>query len=176
MLFVTLFAAASATAIATPPASASPAAKTMSADDWHHATIVSVGSPSPNSPETYVVVQAGDLDGDGAPDDAYLKLACTDGKLTQAWYQVKGPRDAGSGMASGKRQHGSVTFVKEWGPSTPQLSAVKPTFDIKTLKGTRTAGLDDWSPISLANTDGLCAAAGDAARKVTKSRSNIQNN
>ena len=151
-------------------------AKTMAADDWHEATIVSVGSPSPASPETYVVIQAGDLDGDGRPDDAYLKLACADGKLTQAWYQVKGPRDAASGMASGKRTHKPVTFVKEWGPSTPQLSAVKPTYDIKTIKSARTAGMDDWSPISLANTDGLCAAAGEAALKVIKTRSNIQNN
>ena len=151
-------------------------AKTMAADDWHEATIVSVGSPSPASPETYVVIQAGDLDGDGRPDDAYLKLACADGKLTQAWYQVKGPRDAASGMASGKRTHKPVTFVKEWGPSTPQLSAVKPTYDIKTIKSARTAGMDDWSPISLANTDGLCAAAGEAAKVITKTSSNIQNN
>ena len=151
-------------------------AKTMAADDWHEATIVSVGSPSPASPETYVVIQAGDLDGDGRPDDAYLKLACADGKLTQAWYQVKGPRDAASGMASGKRTHKPVTFVKEWGPSTPQLSAVKPTYDIKTIKGARTAGMDDWAPISLANTDGLCAAAGEAAKVITKTSSNIQNN
>ena len=166
MLLITLFALATL----------APDAKTMAVDDWLQATIVSVGSPSPTDPATYIVVQLGDLDGDGVPDDAYLKLACTDGKLTQAWYQVRGPRDAGSGMASGKRQHGSVTFVKEWGPSTPQLSAVKPTYDIKTLKGARTAGMDDWSPISLANTDGLCTAAGEAARKVTKSRSNIRNN
>ena len=166
MLLITLFALAA-------PA---PGGKTMAMDDWHQVTIVSVGSASPTSPATYVVVQAGDLDGDGAPDDAYLKLACADGKLTEAWYQVRGPREAGSGMASGKRQHGSVTFVKEWGPSTPQLSAVKPTYNVKTLKSARTAGMDDWSSISLANTDGLCAAAGDAARKISKSRSNIQNN
>lgn len=166
MLLVTLFAFATL----------APDGKTMAMDDWHQTTIVSVGGSSPTSPATYVVIQAGDLDGDGRPDDAYLKLACADGQLTKAWYQVKGPRDAGSGMASGKRTHGPVTFVKEWGPTTPQLSAVKPTYDIKTLKGARTAGMDDWSPISLANTDGLCAAAGEAALKVTKTRSNIQNN
>ena len=166
MLLIALFALATL----------APDGKTMAVDDWHHATIVAVGSPSPTSGATYIVIQAGDLDGDGAPDDAYLKLACADGQLTQAWYQVKGPRDAASGQSSGKRTHGPVTFVKEWGPSTPQLSAVKPSYDIKTLKGARTAGMDDWSSISLGNTDGLCAAAGDAARKVSKSRSNIQNN
>ena len=157
---------------------ASPATdgKISAMDDWSAVTIVSVGSPSPTSPATYVVVQAGDLDGDGLPDDAYLKLACSDGKLTQAWYQVKGPRDAATGMASGKRQHGSVTFVKEWGPASPQLMAMKPTYDVKTAKGARQSAMDDWAPIELRNTEGLCAAAAAAAVKVTKSRSNIQNN
>ena len=151
-------------------------AKTMAADDWHEATIVSVGSPSPASPETYVVIQAGDLDGDGRPDDAYLKLACADGKLTQAWYQVKGPRDSSSGMASGKRTHHPVTFVKEWGAATPQLSAMKPTYDIKMQKGARSAASGDWAPISLAKTDGLCVAAEAAKKTITKTSSNIQNN
>ncbi len=36
-------------------------------------------------------------------------------------YNVKSPRDAASGQASGKRQHSPVTFVKEWGASTPQF-------------------------------------------------------
>jgi len=168
MLFVILFTAATA--------SAAPDGKTMAVDDWHQATIVSVGSPSPTSSATYLVVQAGDLDGDGRPDDAYLKLACADGNVREAWYQVKGPRDAGSGQASGRRTHKPVTFVKEWGPATPQLSAVKPTYDIKTMKSARKAGMGEWWPISLAKTDGLCAAAGEAALKVTKTRSNIQNN
>ena len=166
MLLITLFALATF----------APDAKTMAADDWHQTIIVSVGSPSPTSPATYIVVQAGDLDGDGMPDDAYLKLACADSTLTQAWYQVKGPRDAGSGMATGKRQHRPVTFVKEWGAATPQLSALRPTYDVKKVEGTRRLASGDWAPISLANTDGLCTAAGEAAKLVTKTSSNIQNN
>jgi len=166
MLFIVLFAAATA----------APDGKPMAVDDWHHSNIVSVGSPSPTSSATYLVIQAGDLDGDGSPDDAYLKLACTDGKLSQAWYQVKGPRDAASGMPTGKRQHGSVTFVKEWGPSTPQLRAIQPTYDVKKVESNRRLAKSEWAPISLTNTDGLCTAAGEAALKVTKSRSNIQNN
>ncbi len=153
-----------------------PVGKTMAQDDWHKATIVSVGSASPTNPDTYVVIEAGDLDGDGLDDDAYLKLTCADGKVSQARYQVKGPRDAATGQASGKRQHKPMTIVKEWGAAPPQLSAIKPTYDIKTNKGARSAAGDDWAPISLANTDGLCAAAGDAALRLTKSRSNIQNN
>ena len=166
MLLITLLALAA-------PA---PAGKTMAMDDWHQANIVSVGSASAGTPATYLVIQAGDLDGDGIPDDAYLKLACADGKLTQAWYKVRGPRDAASGMASGKRQHGSVTFVKEWGAATPQLSAMKPTYDVKMQKSARLSASGDWAPISLANIDGLCAAASDAAKTVTKTSSNIQNN
>ncbi len=36
-------------------------------------------------------------------------------------YEITSPRDAASGQASGKRQHGAVTFTKEWGPASPQL-------------------------------------------------------
>lgn len=36
-------------------------------------------------------------------------------------YNVKSPRDSASGQASGKRTHHPVTFVKEWGASTPQF-------------------------------------------------------
>ena len=166
MLLIALFALAA-------PA---PEAKTMATDDWEMATIVSVGSPSPTSPATYLVVQAGDLDGDGVSDDAYLKLACADGKLTNSWYQVKGPRDAGSGMPTGKRMHKPFTIVKEWGAAPPALAAVKPTYDIKTMKGTRASAHDDWLPILLRNTDGLCDRASSAARTIIKSKSNITNN
>ncbi len=36
-------------------------------------------------------------------------------------YNVRSPRDVASGQASGKRTHQPVTFVKEWGPSSPQF-------------------------------------------------------
>jgi type VI secretion system secreted protein Hcp len=36
-------------------------------------------------------------------------------------YEVTAPRDSASGQATGKRQHSPVTFVKEWGASSPQL-------------------------------------------------------
>ncbi len=65
---------------------AAPDGKPMAHNDWQQATIVAVGSSSPNIPATYVVVQAGDLDDDGVPDDAYLKLTCADGNISQAWY------------------------------------------------------------------------------------------
>lgn len=151
--------------------------KTSAMDDWSPATIVSIGSSSSdNAGSNYLVVQAGDLDGDGVSDDAYLKLACADGKLTNSWYQVKGPRDAGSGMPTGKRMHKPFTIVKEWGAAPPALAVVKPTYDIKTLKGARASAVDDWLPIVLRNTDGLCEKASAAARTIVKSKSNITNN
>jgi type VI secretion system secreted protein Hcp len=36
-------------------------------------------------------------------------------------YEVSSPRDSASGQATGKRQHGAVTFTKEWGAASPQL-------------------------------------------------------
>jgi type VI secretion system secreted protein Hcp len=36
-------------------------------------------------------------------------------------FGVQSPRDIASGQASGKRQHQSISIVKEWGASTPQL-------------------------------------------------------
>ena len=36
-------------------------------------------------------------------------------------YSVKVPRDAATGLPSGKRQHGPVVLTKEWGAASPQL-------------------------------------------------------
>jgi type VI secretion system secreted protein Hcp len=45
------------------------------------------------------------------------------GKLTGIGfsYEVSSPRDSASGQSSAKRQHGLVTFTKEWGAASPQL-------------------------------------------------------
>jgi hypothetical protein len=147
--------------------------KIEAVDDWVGLSIVEIGDPSGHSPY-YVRVAAGDLDGDGILDAAVLKLTCDGGALKQAHYAITGPRDASSGQASGKRMHKPITVVKEWGAASPQLMAVKPTYDIKTVKanGARSAAGDEWHPIQLSETDGLCAAA----TKATKTRSNIQNN
>lgn len=158
-------------------AAAAPAdGKTMGGVDvWPWMTILEVGRASPGQAPYYLRVAAGDLDGDGRADEAYLKLVCADGVLKQAEYTVKSPRDAASGQASGKRMHKPIKIVKEWGPAPPMLSVVKPTYNVKNMEGSRLAG-DGWSPMSLGNADGLCPAAADAAMKVTKTRSNIQNN
>jgi type VI secretion system secreted protein Hcp len=36
-------------------------------------------------------------------------------------YEVKSPRDAATGQASGKRQYSPITITKEWGACSPQL-------------------------------------------------------
>jgi hypothetical protein len=162
MLMLLLFAAA-----------AGPDGKAMAMDDWQTLAITGVGGESGGP--LYLQVRAGDLDGDGLPDDAYLKLVCSDGKVQQASYEVK-PRDAASGMSTGKRMHKPFTVVKEWGVASPELSKIKPSYDVKNLKGNERVAGDDWAELSLANTDGLCGAGQAAAARVVKSKSNITNN
>jgi type VI secretion system secreted protein Hcp len=45
-------------------------------------------------------------------------------------YEVKSPRDAASGQASGKRQHGPIVVTKEWGAASPQLFAALTTNEV----------------------------------------------
>jgi hypothetical protein len=161
MLMLALFAAAAA-----------PDAKTMAMDDWHTLAIIGVGGEA--SGPLYLQVHAGDLDGDGTPDDAVLRLLCAAGKLTNASYVVA-PRDSASGMATGRRQYAPVKIVKEWGAASPQLRAMKPSYDVKTIKSARTAA-DGWTEVALSNTDGLCGSAQAAAKAIVKSKSNITNN
>lgn len=120
---------------------------------------------------------SGDLDGDGLPDEVVIRLDCTAGVMHTAQYQVTGPRDAASGQASGKRMHKPFTIVKEWGAASPQLMAMKASYDIKKVEGTGARAIsydDSWNPITLSNAEELCVAA--QATKATKTRSNIQNN
>ncbi|HJQ18686.1 MAG TPA: hypothetical protein VJ859_17020 [Allosphingosinicella sp.] len=154
-------------------AAAAPAdGKTMGVDDWHAMAIYGVGGEAGGP--TYLQVHAGDLDGDGTPDDAVLKLVCADGRVVESSYLVS-PRDSASGMPTGKRQYAPVTFVKEWGAASPQLSLIKPTYDVKTIKSAR-AAQDGWTQVSLSNAEGLCAASQAAAAAIVKSKSNITNN
>lgn len=125
---------------------------------------------------TYLKVSAGDLDGDGMADEGVVRLQCAASKVVAAHYTVKSPRDVATGQASGKRQHGPVTFIKEWGPSTPQLREMKVSYDVKKVEGTGARIINDgWQMLSLTDSDGLCPAA-EAAARVIKTRSNIQNN
>jgi hypothetical protein len=145
-------------------------------DDWQAVSITEVARADSTAGPLYLKVHAGDLDGDGAADDAVLRISCTNGAVSESAYWLTGPRDAASGQATGKRMHKPVTFIKEWGAASPQLMKMKPTYDVKTMNGARmSAGDDGWTPIQLSTTDGMCAATTEAAR-ATKTRSNIQNN
>ncbi len=122
---------------------------------------------------------SGDLDGDGMADNLVIRMECAAGVMHTAQYRVTSPRDAASGQASGKRMHKPFTIVKEWGVATPQLMAMKTGYDVKKVEGTgaraKTMMEDSWHSISLSNSEELCAAAA-AAKIVTKTSSNIQNN
>ena len=62
---------------------------------------------------------------DLAPGEYTVTACSADGKpldaATLATYDVKSPRDAASGLATGKRQHGEVKITKEWSASSPML-------------------------------------------------------
>lgn len=71
---------------------------------------------------TYLDVQSStDSNNDSVLDEGIVRLQCAKGRLEAGHYYVKSPRDTSSGQATGKRTHHPVTFVKEWGASTPQL-------------------------------------------------------
>lgn len=65
----------------------------------------------------YAVVSAADVDGDGVMDQGWLRVACSNSAMGAVYYAAASPRDAASGLPTGKRQHGSVTITKEWGAS-----------------------------------------------------------
>ena len=70
--------------------------------------------------------------------------------------------------------HKPFTIVKEWGAATPSLKGMKTGYDVKKVEGTgpRTMAVDDWSPITLSDSEALCIEA----TRAVKTRSNIQNN
>ena len=153
------------------------ASTTMAASADYYMTFKAVGL-DPGGPMYIKARSSGDLDGDGLADDVVIRMECTAGVMHTAQYQLTGPRDIATGQASGRRMHKPFTIVKEWGAATPQLMAMKASYDIKKMEGTgaraKTMAEDSWHPIALANSEELCAAA--AAAKATKTRSNIQNN
>ncbi|SRR5258708_22019370 len=155
-------------------AAAAPDSKTTAMDDWHTLAIYGVGGST--SGPLYLQVHAGDLDGDGLPDDAVMKLVCADGRLTQALYKTS-PREAASGMATGRGPRQTVSLDGSFGAAPAELSKIKPSYDVKTIKAARmTSDGGGWTVISLSHADGLCGAAQAAATAIVKSKSNITNN
>jgi type VI secretion system secreted protein Hcp len=69
------------------------------------------------------------------PDTSTEKFRCQN-----FTYEVKAPRDAASGQASGKRQHAPIRIVKEWDAATPLLMralVANETFKTVTLEFSR---------------------------------------
>jgi len=133
-------------------------------------TIRKVASDGPAGP-SYLMVSGGDLDGDGLADEAVIRFTCANDAIAAA-HAVITPRDAGSGIATGKRMHKPITITKEWEAASARVAAIRPTYDVKTVKGARVAAdPDGWQPVDL-DAPGLCSALGRAV----KTRSNIQNN
>ena len=117
-----------------------------------------------------------DSDGDGLPDDAVVKLVCSDGRLSQAFYKMS-PRDVATGIAAGRGPRQTTSLDGTFGAAPAELSAIKPSYNVKAQQGARTTSNDGgWTVISLAHADGLCGAAQAAAAAVVKSKSNITNN
>src|SRR5437764_1391112 len=131
-------------------------ASTASSADYY-LKFDSVARETPEGPIYLKAQSTGDLDGDGMPDIAVIRMSCDAGTIHTAQYQVIGPRDSSSGQATGKRMHKPFTIVKEWGAATPALSAMKTGYDVKKVEGARTSAIDDWSPITLSDSEALCA-------------------
>ena len=139
--------------------------------------IDSFARPGNAGPIFLKVHSTGDLDGDGRPDDALLRLVCADGKLKSADYSIKGPRDASTGQASGRE--GGIMHADDWNPPAGKLAAMTLKYDLKNAnaKGGRLAsGAGGWTAIDLIDAGALCGAAEAASATVVKSKSNITNN
>lgn len=133
--------------------------KTMASDDWQTMTVRGV-SVEPGRYDTYLQVSTGDVDGDGISDQGVIKMVCSKGAAPVTLWRSDSPRDAATGLATGKRQHGSVIFTKEWSTPSAAVSAVKYNWDLKSNTGKRMASPsgDGWTPISLSNGQAMCSA------------------
>lgn len=106
----------------------------------------------------YLHVQTADVDGDGAPDMSVIRITCSGDALSSA--AVYAPRDAASGLATGKRMHKPFTIVKEWGAPPTALTGRKGSWDLATMKGARSSGgvmaMDDWQQVTVSGLSEAC--------------------
>jgi len=72
-------------------------------------------------------------------------------------HQIQSPRDAATGQASGKRQHGPISITKEWGPASPQIfqalvtNEVLPTVLFEFIHTTSDGAEETYHTIKLLN-------------------------
>lgn len=103
----------------------------------------------------FEVSSAADFDGDGFADSGLLSVRCANGSVTDAAFR---PRDAGSGMASGKRQHTPPLIRRS--ASGPQSAVGRTvTWDLKESKGRAAtpSSSSGWKDVTLVGDQaGLC--------------------
>lgn len=145
----------------------------VAASSDYYLKIEGIARPGNAGPIYLKVRSTGDLNGDGLPDTATLRLVCADGVLRSADYRIKGPRDASIGQASGRE--GGITHDDDWSAPVGKLGGTMLHYDLKNAnaKGGRMAA-DGWTAIQLTDADGLCATA-EASVVKTKTKSNQSN-
>lgn len=114
-------------ALALAPETASVASRSASPAP---ATLTVTGTFSDGTARLIDVSSDMDSDGDGVLDQATIQAACDGTHLTHA---VISPRDAASGMATGKRMHKPKVFF-----SAPVGAKLVATYDLKQMTKART--------------------------------------
>lgn len=117
----------------------------------------------------YELLTQADVDGDGAAEEAVVSLTCARGKHIAS--AILTAREAGSGVATGKRQHSPVTVTKEWSAVPDEVAKVRAGWDLKAATKRTMAPAAGGKPIDIDGGDALCTAL-----QARKTRSNIQNN
>jgi type VI secretion system secreted protein Hcp len=101
---------------------------------------IGLGSPgfsAPGAADIYLKIK--DLPGDADDGSIALSGLAWDTRAEVGRFaEYTGPRDAGSGMASGRRQHRPMTIVKEWDKASPKLLEA-------CAKGTHLGDVEVWS-------------------------------
>lgn len=106
-------------------------------DTWFWAATTEACATATSGTATLAAVTGSAKTQSGTPLELYLTVEGTkQGKFKgeslrnahkaklPAWnllHTITSPRDAATGQASGKRQHGPLTITKEWGAATPQI-------------------------------------------------------
>jgi hypothetical protein len=102
---------------------------------------------------TYLKIRI-EPNGEVYADEAVLRLVCAGGELRNAALWTVTGADA-----SGKRTHHPVTFVKEWGPSTPQFRALSSTYLKRKLNRAPGGGGGGWQQVEVVGSATVCPSA-----------------
>lgn len=119
------------------------------------------GTYADGTSRVFQVTADRDSDNDGVPDVFDLRVTCTGGAVSSS---VLSPRDAASGLATGKRMHkpmtvrssGNVTPVDDW-QTRSTGKPIAASWDLATMKGARAAA--GPKPITLVEVDSaMCSS------------------